>query len=622
MNSLSNKFAFLILIFLAGMQSAFAANFKASASPNRLEVGQQLQITFEVNSTNVSGFKAPVFRNFSVLAGPSQSSYTQIMNNRVSQSYSYSYVLKAEKEGTFTIPPADIKVDGNLIHSNSVQITVTKADPNRVAAEKKKKDAQDKANKDLDKQAKEIIAKNLFMRLSVNKNSAYKGEPVYASYKLYVHPELNLLNIAAPKMPVYNGFWSQEIDISQIAFTSTETINGTRYKVADLKKVLLIPQQTGDLVVEPLEMEFTVRLRTQNNSRRRGSFFDDFFDDPFASNYKDFKYNGKSATAKVHVKPLPEPLPAEFGNAVGDYKFTTTIDKTRLKTNEPVSLRMKISGNGNLKLVQAPLINLPTDFEQFEPKINDKISMSAAGMSGEKDFEYIIIPRSAGKFTIPGAKFVYFDYTKGKYITLTSDDIQIEVEKGLYANYGTNSQDVALLNSDIRFIKPESDFWQIGSHTLTSPYFIFAILIPLGAFIFLILYKRRKEDRRDNIGVYNAKNAAKYAKKRFAYARKELENGNPDAFYTEAHKAMLEYLGYKFEMPVAELTKENILRLMSEKAGDDSTSTAELATDYIAKCEFARYAPSGAIGSPQELLAEGENIIINFEQLLAKGRKA
>lgn len=609
-------------LLIASAQLAYSASFTASVNRNPVEVGEQIQLSFKIDKTDVSNFKAPLFKGFTILMGPSQSSYTQIINGRVSQSFSYTYVLRAEAPGTYTIPSAEIKSGGEVLRTNPIQITVNKASQKTQQQQAQQQhgqqaqQGQNQANsKDIDKQAHEIIEKNLFMKLNVNKSSAYKGEPVYATYKLYVNPELNLINISAPKMPVYNGFWSQEIDISQINFTSTEVINGVRYKVADLKKVLLIPQQTGELVVEPLDMEFTVRLRTQNQrSRGRDPFFDDFFDDPFSSSYRDFKYNGKSETRKVNVKGLPEPVPAEFGNAVGTYKFTATIDKNKLKTNEPVSLKFKISGNGNLKLVQAPIINLPSDIEQFEPKIDDKISFSPEGMSGEKTYEYIIIPRNPGQFKIPATKFIYFDYKQGKYVTLSSDDIVIDVEKGMYSDYGGNNQQgVAMLNSDIRFIKDKTNFNKIGSTFANSLWFYAIAILPIGAFIFLIYYKRRKEDQEENVSVYNSKYAGKYAKKRFSTARKVLENGDVNKFYEESHKAMLEYLSNKFNVAVAELSKDRIRELVVR----ENTDTELIADKIIAmleKCEFARYAPVNPNDNPADLLNEGESIIIEMEK--------
>ncbi len=609
---------FWLIIFT---QAAFSANFTASVNRNPIEVGEHIQVTFKVDKTDVSNFKAPLFKGFTIMMGPSQSSYTQIINGKVSQSFSYTYVLRAEAPGTYTIPSAEIKSGGETLRSNSIQITVNKASPKSQQQAQQQQGQQSQQgqaqsnSKDIDKQAHEIIAKNLFMKLNVNKSSAYKGEPVYATYKLYVNPELNLINISAPKMPVYNGFWSQEIDISQVNFTTTEIINGVRYKVADLKKVLLFPQQTGDLVVEPLEMEFTVRLRTQSQrSRSRDPFFDDFFDDPFSSGFRDFKYNGRSETRKVNVKALPEPIPAEFGNAVGTYKFTASIDKNKLKTNEPVSLKFNISGSGNLKLVQAPIINLPSDIEQFEPKIDDKISFSPEGMSGEKTYEYIIIPRNPGQFTIPATKFIYFDYKQGKYFTLSSNDILIEVEKGMYSDYGGNNQQgVAMLNSDIRFIKDKTTLSKIGSGFANSIWFYAIAVLPIGAFVFLIYYKRRKEDQEENVSIYNSKYAGKYAKKRFSTARKVLESGDVNKFYEESHKAMLEYLSNKFNVAVAELSKDKIRELVVT----ENTNTELIADKIITmlkKCEFARYAPVNPNDNPADLLIEGESIIIEMEK--------
>lgn len=621
MRSFSNKLLFILSIFLLTNTVAFAASFNTTVSSNSVSVGEQIQVTFKVDKSRVSNFKPPTFKGFTVLMGPSQSSFTQIINGQVSQSFSYIYVLRAESVGTFEIAPAQITVEGEVLRSNPVKITVKKGQANNQQshsqAQSHSQQSQGQSQQDnekaLSKEANELISKHLFVRLNVNKNKVYKGEPVYATYRLYINPELNVLNASAPKQPMFNGFWSQEFKLDQIQYSGSENINGINYRYADIAKVLLIPQQTGMLTIEPFEMEFVVRLRVQSQRKRSRDpwGFDDFFDDPFFSgaNYRDFKYVGKSATGKVNVMPLPEPIPADFSNGVGSYKFSASIDKTKMKTNEPFTVKYKVEGTGNLKLVQNPILALPNDLEQFEPKFIENINYSAAGMSGSKVFEYVIIPRAPGKFTVPSVSFVYFDYQQKRYFTINSEEFTVEVEKGIFSDY--NSQSITA-NTDIKGIKDNTNLGNRGEHFLNSPLFWVLTALPIMAFIFLVLLKKKQEDDRNNIDEIKNKNAGKYAKKRFTQASKLLATGNISAFYEEIHRSMLEYFANKFKLSASELNKEVIAQRISTIANEDLASTSN---QILEMCERARFTPDGGSVNASEILNKSEILVAEMERV-------
>ncbi|MFN3781644.1 MAG: BatD family protein, partial [Candidatus Kapaibacteriota bacterium] len=272
---------------------AFAEyRFTATASSTEVSVGDQIQVTFTLNSTNGKNFQPPSFKGFTVLAGPSRSMSTQIINGQISSSMSFIYILLADSEGTFTIEPAKITVDGNVLSSNSLTIKVTKV----AGQQPKQQNSSTSEEKTLSQQADEIIRNNLFIKLLVDKSQAYVGETIVATYKLYVHPDLNIVNINLPKMPSFNGFWTQDFGIKELKF-STEVINGIPFKVADLKQVVLIPQQKGNLTIDPMEIEFIVRLlvRQQPQRRKYRDPFDMLFDDPFFSTrYRDFPFTVRS----------------------------------------------------------------------------------------------------------------------------------------------------------------------------------------------------------------------------------------------------------------------------------------------------------------------------------------
>jgi len=342
--------------------------------------------------------------------GPSTSQSTQIINGAMSQQVSYSYVLQSNKKGTFTIGPATITVNGNPIQSNSLTINVL--EPSQ--AEKQQKEQAKQQEKTLSQQAQDVIADNLFVTLSVNKNNVYVGEQIIATYKIYVHPELNVQNLTPKKEPAFNGFWTQQIDLGNVQWQN-ENYKGKTFRSAIIKKVILLPQQSGKLEIEPYLFDCIARLRVQGQQqRRRHSIFDDFFDDPFFSggSYRDFSYVASSSREFINVKALPKPQPLDFNGGVGKITLDAWVDKPKIKAGEPISLKVKIGGSGNLKLIEPMELKFPPDFEIYDPKIADNVLVSGNGISGHKVFEYLLIPKHEGEYKIEPVRFSYFDLDK------------------------------------------------------------------------------------------------------------------------------------------------------------------------------------------------------------------
>lgn len=566
-----------------------------------------MEVTFKINRGGLAAFNAPQFPGFRVAAGPFQSSYTQIINGRSSQSFSVTYVLIAEQEGTYTIKPASGYIGSKKIYSNSLQITVTKSYGNYSSGKSSSGNSaggNSSFNSKQTSQANRIIGKNLFMRLSVNKQAVRQGEPVYAVYKLYANPALNVLNILAPKMPVYDGFWATEINIPQITYTSSEVIGGTRYRVAELKKVVLFPTRSGQLVVRPLDMDFTIRLASGSSS---GSDpWSAFFDDPLDQDYEDFRYHASSGQAVINVSKLPASAPADFVNAVGKLNFFAEVNKHKVKTNEPVTLRLKISGIGNLSLIESPQAAFPTDFEQFDPKTVDLSSVTPGGIDGSRTFEYVLIPHKSGKFVIPSVRFVYFDPSSNKYVTESSAPITIEVEKGVYS--GSYPSDLySSKSSSSGVIKDNSHLSDVD---FTSPFLSGAFLISLGAmilaFVLICYYKKKKYDR-ENIDE-DSLDAEALIRLRFTSARQALRSGDDDQFYDELETAVRNYLEKYYPANNEEEENpadsgENHFIIPDEELSAD-------ANQFLAKCAFARYAPKGAGKvSPEKMLSEAAALL-------------
>jgi hypothetical protein len=584
-----------ILIFLLSFAFAKAEyKFTATASSTTVEVGEQIQVTFTLNTTNGKNFQPPSFKGFTVLVGPSRSMSTQIINGQISSSLSFIYILSADLEGTFTIEPAKITVDGNVLTSNPITIKVVKGGQKPSGQGKEK--SQEKT---LSQQADEIIRNNLFIRLNVDKTQAYLGETIVATYKLYVHPDLNIVNISVPKMPSFNGFWTQDFGIKELKF-STEVVNGVTFKVADLKQVVLIPQQTGTLTIDPMEIDFVVRLlvKQQQKKRYRDPFdmlFDDpFFNDPFFSNrYRDFPFTVRSKPIQIKVLGLPTPQPADFHGGVGSMQLKASLDKDHLKTGEVATLRLEISGKGNLKLLSPFSLKLPNDIDTYEPKVIDKTNVSPSGVSGSVVFEYYLIPKNPGQYKIEPINFAYFNLDKKEYVTLTTQPFLLNVEQGATTQtFVTNikKEDVKLLGQDIRYIKTStSRFTRTGESLMISPLFYVFSIIPIFLWVVVFLYVRRREQIEGNLVLMKQIRASKIAQKYLKNAKKLVDEGNKDLFYEETARSLWAFVANKLNIPPAELTKENIKERLLERVPDNEL--VDKLIDLINLCEEARYSP-------------------------------
>lgn len=597
------KSCLIIVTAFLCVYSVYSQNpqFTASISKNPVAEGERFQVSFTLNK-NGSGFQAPNFKGFTVLGGPSQSQSMNIINGQISNSLSFSFILQAGTAGKYTIYPASITIDGKKVSSNPIEVVVVKGNaPQGQQSQSEKSEAQ---------QANDVIEPNLFIRLSVNKSEVYQGEQVIATYKLYKHPDLQLVNIEPPKMPVFNGFWAQDLEkVSQLSWEN-EVINGVRFQSAMLKKVVLLPQQTGKLVVDPIEMNCVVRLRVQKQSSRN-RMEDMFFNDPFfGGGTKDFEFKAKTKTASLIVKPLPPGAPADFKGSVGQMGMKAWLDRTKAKTNEPVSLKIQISGSGNLKLLDPLSVKIPSDFDSFDPKIADNLTLNASGYTGNKTFEYLMIPRHSGTYEIEPVTFSYFDLTQKKYISLTSDKLTIEVEKGdggesSQVISGVNKEEIKYLGKDIRFIKTNSaNLLSKGKTFFGSILFISLVLLPLILFILFVILRRKQIAESKNLALLKNRRARKIAGKRFKTAKQFLNKNDRDKFYEELSKALWGYLSDKLGIPYAELTKDTAGMDLAARGipGDKINRTL----NTIDQLEFARFSPSRESG---ELNINYENAV-------------
>lgn len=589
-----------ILIFITLTSSvAYSQDVKFTAATSHTEVatGDRFQIQFTANA-KLTNFKAPDLSDFRVLSGPNQSQSMSFVNGNMSSSVSISYVLMAIKEGNYTIKPAVAAVDGQAYSTNSINISVSKGVNVQQQAQQ-----QNQVDESINV-SKADASKDLFIKSSATKTTVYQGEYLVATYKLYT--KVNIAGNELVKNADLNGFWSQEIDLGQAQW-SQEVFGGFRWNVATIRKIVLFPQRSGTLTIDPLEMKFIVQRRASGGN----SVFDQFF-----GRVENVEANLKSEPIKIKVLPHPENRPVSFNGAVGQFEFTASLSSNQVKANEAINLKIKISGKGNLPLIDQLPIEFPKDFETYDPKVIDNYKTSASGVIGSKEFDYLIIPRHAGTFTIEPIEFTYFNPDTKSYQTQKSEPFTIIVEKGdgNSANVtfnGANKEDVQILGEDIRYIATKD---MLVTHSKTTFYgsWLFYMLLALVPLLFvgvLVFRNKIRESRKDVIG-FKSRKANKVANKYLLAAKKSLEANQKNEFYEHISKALFGYTSDKLKIPLSALSKENISQKLNDVNVDLETQNNFIAT--LELCEMARFAPVSV--SEQEVISKTEVIINQIEK--------
>lgn len=605
-----------LLVFIFAFNYVYAVDFTATVDKDYIEVGDQFTVTFSIDGDG-SDFKAPSFANFKVLAGPSQSQSIQIINGKMSRSLTFSYVLQAVKEGKFTIGPARITSKGNEISSNSIEIVVAKPSQAKLDQMKQEQNAESQ----LQKQASDIINKNIDIKVTTDKTNAYIGEPILATYKIYMHPELAVTQISVKKSPQLDGFWTQDFDLGQIQY-KFETINGKTYRTAVVKKAILFPQQSGKLSVDSYEFDVSVRLQVQDQKKKRNrdpfaDFFDNFFNDPFSNtSYREFQTTVKSPAISINVKDLPKNAPVSFTGAVGNFAANSWIDRNKAKTGEAITYRLKIAGKGNFQLIQPPKLDLPPSFEVYDPKIVNNTKLGDNNVEGDLIFEYVIIPQTPGNYKIPAIDFSYFDLNSKEYKTIKTAEQSLEILQGTTANYsanGTNKEDVKLLNQDIQYIKTSiGKIEQDKSHFFPSIWFYILLILPLFAWLAALYFKNEKQQLMNNQAELRRRQARKIAEKQLKDADKYLQLPDLQKFIDEISKALWGFAANKLSIPPANLSRDNIESIMRRKNVKEEL-IAEL-INLLDECEFARFAPSQLNGNLQSIYQKAIDVITHLEE--------
>ncbi len=615
----------LILIFLfviPGILAAQEFSFSAQA-PKQVYVGQRFQLTFTINSDGTN-FMGPEVTDFDVLSGPMLSTGQNVMNINgkleYSSSSSYTFILEAIKPGTFTIPQALISVKGKRYMSNTTTIAVL--NQNQRSAQQSPNNTQ--PNGKSKAQQAEDIGKDVFLKAVVDKNNPFQGELIVLTFKLYT--PTNRLQIDQPnKIPSYPGFWAQDLLKEATQYPQySETVNGKKYIVAELRKVALYPQKSGLLTIDPLVQDviYQVKVKARNPFADdpffgNDPFFKNFMDDSFmGSEYQNVKKSLRSNPISINVKPLPNAnKPAEFTGAVGQFTMKSQIDRTEATTNDGITLRVSITGTGNLNLIDKPLINFPPDFEVYDPKTIDNFSNKGA-TSGTRTFEYLIIPRAAGDFAIDPIQFAYFDPSRKDYRLLSSEKFRLKINKGSGKAGDAPAQgDVKYLGNDIRYLmEPPLNIQQLGNSFYGKPaYWLLLAVAVLGFAIFVLLYRRNMKLQGDS-KLMQRKKATRIAVKRLQKAKKLLEKEQHDAFHEEIAHALWGYISQKFNIPMSMLSLDTAREQLEIRKVDETLTERFIST--LSNCNYARYAPAGKALNMQQLYELAIKAITETEQVL------
>ena len=606
------RFGFILLLFITGIAYGQEVKFEASA-PSVVATGEQFRLSYTLNQEGTN-LKVPTLEGFELLMGPSvsQSSSFSFVNGKSTQSksYTYTYLLEGTKEGKFQIAPATVTIDGKQYQSNALTIEVVKGNTNsnassgRNSGQSIQPDATASVNEE-----------NLFVKVDVSKKSLYLGESLVATIKVYT--KVDLSNFGRSKFPTFDGFLAEEIPTPQRIELVRETYNGQIYNVGVIRKVLLFPQHTGEIVIEPFELECIVRQRLAGGGH---SFFDDFF-----GNYRDVRAMRRSKPVTVTVKELPQNgKPAGFSGTVGNITMSTSLSADTVSANDAITYKVTFSGQGNLKLLQAPVMDFPLDFEAYDPKESRNVNTSENGMAGTVSFEYVLIPRYSGDYKIPAIRYSYYDTKSNTYKTIVGQEYAIHVRKGAEKGQtGSTSgnvvqsfkkEDIRQVGEDIRYLKTGSlNLKEAGVHFFGTLKYWLSLFIPLVLFIAAFVFNRQRIKANADIARVKNRTATKMARKRLKLAATALKSHNGEQFYDEVLKALWGYMSYKLNIDKAELNRDNISEILQRK-----NVSEDLMKDFISlldTCEYARYAPgSNSDNEMEKVYARSIEVITKLDK--------
>lgn len=599
---------YLLVVSLMMITWAVSAQTLTANAPSQVQNGENFRLTYTVNTSNASDFRiGEIPEALEIITGPytSEQSNFQMVNGHTSSSSSitYTYILCANKNGSFTIPAARVHANGKTITSNPLKVTVSGKAAGTGNAPKMHDDYDDRPQ--MRAAGTPISGSDLFIKVSANKQRVHEQEPILLTYKVYTLVDLTQLE---GKMPDLTGFHSQEVKMPQQKSFHIESVNGRNYRCVTWSQYVMYPQMTGDLEIPSITFNGTVIQQNRNVDP-----FEAFLNG--GSGYVEVKRSIKAPGLKIHVDPLPK-RPDNFSGGVGKFNISGQLNKTEVKANDPITVRVVVGGVGNLKLIKQPVVNFPKDFDKYDPKVTDKTKLTANGVEGNMIYDFLAVPRNQGKYTIPPVEFTYYDVAANAYKTIKTQAFELEVEKG-DGNGGTAVDFTDEKNQDIHAIKTGKVVRKDAASLFfgSASYWIVLALL-LAAFIALMIIFRRRAIENADIVKMRGKKANKVANKRLRAAHKLMVAGKQGEFYDEVLRALWGYMGDKLNIPVSELSHDNIADKLAEHHVDEQTVNSFI--EALDECEFERYAPGDAAGNMNKTYESAATAIEKIEEVMKK----
>lgn len=606
------KKALLILLTLLSLPALAEKVSITADAPDVVVSGEQFRLSFTVNSRNAKNFTAPSMEGFEVLMGPSRSvsSSTRIINGNMTSTsnITYTYMLMAQKEGNYEIAPATVQVKGETYESNTLRIKVLPPDSNAPASSRGNNSSSGTSRNS----NKSVGAKDLFITATVSKTNVYEQEALLLTYKVYTRVNLQTLR---GDMPDLKDFHTQEVPLPRQKQFKLEHYKGSNYNTTIWSQYVLFPQRSGKLTIPAITFEGKIAVKNESVDP-----FDAFFNGLDA--YSTINKRVPAPSLNINVKPLPSGRPDNYSGGVGHFDMTSEITGTNVKTNDAVTLRIVLSGTGNMKLMGEPEPEWPADFEAYDPKTENNFKMTSRGLSGTKVIEYLAIPRHPGDFNLPPVEYSYFDTQSGKYRTLSTPPYKIHVEKGEGASEQVvadfvNKEDLKILGKDIRYIKKGGGSIRMKDHFLCGSTICYMYyIIPLILFIILIVIYRRQALENANTTLLRTKKAGKVADKRLKKAAGHMRSNDVAGFYDELLKALWGYVSDKLSIPVSQLGRENVQEKLSTRGVSEEIIKEFLTT--LDDSEFARYAPGDPAENMDKHYKKSAEIIEKLEDSIKK----
>ncbi|MEE2708723.1 MAG: BatD family protein [Gemmatimonadota bacterium] len=620
-------FAIWILLtvsLLCVRTQSIAQEFTFDASVDETQIGLNQDLTLQLTVSgndidNVPEPNLPELPDFLIMGRTSStSSNISIINGKITSSRTIQYIhrLRPRNTGQLTIGAATINHNGNTYRTRPITIDVSDSAP------------APSANFPMNPRGlppgsvpstpdEAIMGDDLFLRSHVSKRQVYIGEQVTITYKLFTR--VGLSNVQYDRLPSYTGFLSEELFTAERLEYNQEILNGKRYNTVVIKQVSLFPTIAGEHKIDPYSVFCHVPVN------RRNSLLDSFFDDPFSDSFfsRSEPITLKTQPASIEVKPLPaEGRPEQFSGGVGRFTLTDSIDESDATVNQPFTLTVKLSGEGNLKTVDEPILPDFRDFKRYASSSNDNIKDRNGRVGGDKTYSYVLIPLQAGALEIAPVTFSYFDPEDETYHTLITEPIPLQVAPGEDGEssvaYTTAKEEVRQLRKDIQYIKASGiKLVQQGELLYLSPWFFIFNALPITTLVGVFVYKTHSARLRQDVGYARWRRAHSETRRALQAAEQALQDESFEGAYTHIATALQQYIGDKFNVTTAGLTSQQVIDLLREKEIEPETINS--LKHSLEACDMARFAPTMLTPeSTRSVLDSAKRVTDTLEQRLVK----